>query len=112
MVTVVNYHRHSNAEGEEFFTLELRGDLEMVKSQSTGRHYATTKRCTVSSTFDENVCKMMVGKTMPGKIIKKEVEQYDYALPESGEIVQLTHRWEFQPEEVKERQLEKAVFED
>jgi hypothetical protein len=112
MVTVVNYHRHANAEGEEFFTLELRGDLEMVKSQKTGRFYATSKRCSVSSTFDESVCKMMIGKTIPGKIIKEEVEQYDYALPESGEIIQLKHRWVFQPEEVEERQLEQTVFEN
>ena len=112
MVTVVNYHRHSNAEGEEYFTLELRGDLEMVQSQSTGRFYASTNRCYVSSTFDENTCKLMIGKSIPGSIVKKEVEQYDYTVPESGEVIQLTHRWEFQPEVVEERKLEQAVFED
>ncbi|MGB0431556.1 MAG: hypothetical protein ACPGLV_13865 [Bacteroidia bacterium] len=112
MVTVVDYHCRENKDGEEFFTLELRGDLEMVQSQNTGKFYATTKRCSIVSTFDESVCEMMVGKTMPGTIVKVDVEPYEYAIPESGEVVKLAHRWEFAPESVRhvEPAMEKAVF--
>lgn len=112
MVTVVNYKQHEKADGDKFFTLELRGELEMVKSQKTGKFYATTKKCSIVSTFDEHVCKMMIGKSLPGSIVKKEVESYDYAIPESGEVIQLTHRWEYQHEEVKEPSVEQVVFQD
>lgn len=112
MVTVVDYHLRTNKDGEEFFTLELNGDLVMVKSQNTGKFYATTKRCSIVSTFTESVCKMMIGKTIPGEIVKVETEPYEYAIPESGEIIKLSHRWEYAPEGVKKKEptMEKAIF--
>lgn len=58
MVTIVDYHvRTSTKDGKEFIALELQGDFELVQSEQTGRFYATAKRCSVSSTFNEDTAK-------------------------------------------------------
>jgi hypothetical protein len=99
MVTVADYAIRQNAEGEDFVVLILQGDLEMVQSQETGRFYATARRCSISSTFNEAVAAQMVGKQIPGNIQKVECEPYEYVIPESGEVVKLSHRWEYVPEQ-------------
>ena len=99
MVTVADYAIRQNAEGEDFVVLILQGDLEMVQSQETGRFYATARRCSISSTFNEAVAAQMVGKQIPGNIQKVECEPYEYVIPESGEVVELSHRWEYVPEQ-------------
>ena len=107
MVTIVDFKERVNADGETFFALILEGDIEMVQSSETGRHYATARRSSISSTFTEERCKQLIGKQMPGSIKKITCEEYDYTLPETGEIIQLSHRYEYVPEE----QMEDAVFE-
>ncbi len=99
MVTVENYHVRTSKEGKSFISLELTGDLEMVQSTKNGRFYATVKRCFVSSTFTEAMAKRMLGKQMPGRIVKQEAEPYDYTLPETGEVIQLAHRYGYLPDE-------------
>jgi len=98
MVRIIDYKKRTNAEDEEFFVLVLQGGLEIVKSQETGRYYATAKSATMSSTFDENTCKSLIGEEIPGAIKKVETEPYEYAVPETGEVITLSHRWEFQKE--------------
>ena len=99
MVTVENFHVRTSKEGKSFISLELTGDLEMVQSSKNGRFYATMKRCFVSSTFTEAIAQRMLGKQMPGRIVKQEAEPYDYTLPETGEVIQLSHRYGYLPDE-------------
>jgi hypothetical protein len=100
MVTVIDYDIRKNASGEEFIALILEGDIEMVQSQETGRLYATTRRCSLSSTFDEPTAQRMIGKELPGSIQKVECESYDYVIPDTGEVIQLQHTWLYRQEEV------------
>ena len=112
MVTVENYHVRATKEGKSFISLELTGDLEMVQSTKNGRFYATMRRCFISSTFNETVAKRMLGKQMPGRIVKEASEPYDYTLPETGEVIQLSHRYGYLPEEthsMMQVQLEKEL---
>ena len=44
-------------DGTEVYLLEAQGGIEMVKSKETGLYYATSKKATVSTTFDEETCK-------------------------------------------------------
>lgn len=44
MVTVSDYAIRQNAAGENFVALILTGHLELVKSQTTGNFYATSKK--------------------------------------------------------------------
>lgn len=100
MVTVVGFNLRTQKEGEkkQYITLELEGDIEMVQSQQTGRHYATVRRCTVSSTFDPITAERMVGKQMPGNIVRVPCEAYDFVIEATGEKISLGYRWDFVPE--------------
>lgn len=97
MVTISNYKSATNAEGEAFFMLILLGGVESVQSKETGRFYLTAKKATISSTFDEATCQSLVGTKLPGSIIKEEVDPYDYVIPETGEEIQLSHRYSYNP---------------
>lgn len=99
MVTVSGYAVRQNQEGEPFVVLILQGDMEMIQSQKTGRFYATAKKCTISSTFSEQMAASQVGKQIPGKIIREECDPYDFVIPQSGEVVELNHRWIYVPQE-------------
>ena len=99
MVTVTNYKKKQAQDGKEFTVLELTGGVEMVQSQQTGRFYATIRKCTVSTTFDENIAKSLVGAKMPGKIVRMEAYPYEYTVESTGEVVTLMHRWSYVPEE-------------
>jgi len=98
MVKIANYRQLNNAEGKPFFTLELQGGLELVKSNSTGKFYATVRTASVSTTFDEATCVSMIGQELPGSIQKVECEPYEYVVASSGEKVQLTYSWTYMPE--------------
>ena len=92
MVTVTGYRVDETDEGDSYIRLVLAEDLTLIRSNSTGRHYATVRRCSISSSFDEQTSKLMVGKKLPGSIIKEDCEAYEYTL-ENGETVLLSHRW-------------------
>lgn len=108
MVTVNAYHIRQNNEGKPFIALELLGDLEMVQGSKTGRFYATAKKCTVGSTFTEEVAKTLVGKQLPGRIDRVQSEPYEYTIKESGEVITLTHSYAYVPDD-KPLVLEKAA---
>jgi len=95
MVKVIDYQKKENKDGEEFFLLVLQGGLQIVKSQETNRCYATMKQATMSTTFDEATCKSLIGEEIPGSIVKVECEPFEFVKPETGEIVTLSHRWEY-----------------
>lgn len=96
MVTIVDFKERTSGEGEQFYVLILQGGVEMVKSKETGRFYATAKRASISSTFDENTCKSLIGTTFPGSISREECDSYEYVIPETGEVLNLQHRWVYQ----------------
>ncbi len=97
MVTIVDYRKSTNSEGQDYFSLKLQGDIEMIQS-SSGSFYATAKTAFISSTFDEEGCKAMIGNKIPGSIEKEESEPYDYTIESTGEVIQLSHRYRFKPE--------------
>ncbi|MGC6413315.1 MAG: hypothetical protein ACON5K_01290 [Bacteroidia bacterium] len=98
MVTIVNFEKRQSKTGNEFFALILQGGVEMVRSVETGQFYATVKKCSVPSTLDEESCKMMLGSQLEGNIQKTSCEPYEYTVPETGEVIELSHRWTFVPE--------------
>lgn len=81
-----------------FVLLEISGGLEMVQSQGTGKFYATMRKCRVPSTFSVEVAKMLIGTTIPGTIVRVEVEAYEYVVPSTGEVIKLAHSYAYQPE--------------
>jgi hypothetical protein len=95
MVTITGYTKRQNAEGKEFYTLSLMGGVTLVKSSKTGNYYATAWKSSISSTFDEDVCKSLIGTKLQGIVTKVESDPYEYKIPSTGETVMLTHKYRF-----------------
>ena len=114
MVTIINYKTRTKEDGTEFYLLEVQGGLEMVQSKTTNQYYATAKKATLSTTFDEVTCKALIGTQMPGNITKMSTEPYQYTIRETGEVVSLEHRYMYLPDDVESdeekmaKQLEEA----
>jgi hypothetical protein len=77
MITIVDYKQRTNQDGEPFIALVLEGDMELVKSES-GRYYATARRTSIPSSFTEETCKRLIGRQMPGAIVKVTCDPYEY----------------------------------
>lgn len=108
MVTIVDTEQRTNSTtGEKFNVLILQGDLDIIQSAQTGRFYATAKKTSISATFSEAVCRTMIGRTLPGSVIKQACEPYDYVNKVTGEITQLDFRYGYSPSGSNED----AVFE-
>lgn len=99
MVKISNYALRKNKEGKHFLALELQGEVELIQSTQTGRFYATAKRCSISSTFTEEEAKALIGKQFPGRIERVNVDEYDFVLKETGEVIKLCHSYVYNPEE-------------
>lgn len=112
MVTIVDYKSYQSEDGKDFYGLQVQGGLEAVKSKETGRTYLTARKAMVPCTFDEATCQMLKGTQLPGSIKRVETEPYEYDIPESGEVVTLTHRFEYVGEDetiVKQNVVEKEL---
>ncbi len=109
MVTVNEVVRRQDAAGKEFFCLILNGDLEMIQSQKTGNYYATALKAGITTTFSENVCKSLIGKSLPGAIQRVEVEPYEFTIEETGEVITRTHRHKYNPKPMSVS-TEEAVY--
>lgn len=109
MVKVTGYQKRNSKEGNGYFVLELQADeLELIVSQKTGKHYATVKKCWMSCTFDEIVCNMMIGKSLPGSIKKEACEAFSFIDEDSGEEITMTYRNVYSP--VESQNYEQVVM--
>ena len=106
MLTVTNYKTRISKEGKEYLTLEIQGGLQMIQSQVNGRFYATVRKSSVTTTFGEDVAKSLIGSQIPGVIVRTECDPYEYTIQNTGEVVNLTHSWTYQPEGSTAPQLE------
>jgi len=97
MVQVTNFHEVETKEGKTFISLELTGGLELVQSQTTGKMYATVKKCRIPSTFDANIAKMMVGTQLDGDVVRVESDPYEYLNKRTQEIMTLQHSYAYRP---------------
>ena len=93
MVTIIDFVKRKNNKGDEFNALILQSGIEIVKSRETGRYYATAKRTSITSTFDDAMCQSLIGTQIPGSVQRVESQPYDFRVPGSGEVLKLTHRW-------------------
>lgn len=101
MVKIKNFKTAFNNEGKEFVMLQVQGDVEAVQSKQTGRMYLTVRTAMVPCTFDEATAEALIGTELPGRIEKVLTEEpYEYTVPETGEVVTLTHRFEYVADEI------------
>ena len=96
--TIIGYSLKVNREGKTFVNLELESDVTLVQSQETGKFYVTKKKCSITSTLDEQAAKSVIGTQLNGSIEKVDVQEYEYTVPTTGEVITLNHSWEFVPD--------------
>lgn len=109
MVRIINYKKRQAEDGREFFVLEINGGIEMVKSATTQQFYATSKKAYISSTFDEQTCKALIGTEMSGNVVKQECEPYEYVIKATGEVITLNHRYVYELEVATTSQQDKEI---
>jgi hypothetical protein len=98
MVRVIDYKIRLNGEGKPFVSLILQGGIEIVRS-ANGNAYATAKKASLATTFNEITCKSLIGSEMPGQIVKETCEPYQYTVEETGEVLMLSHRYVYVEQE-------------
>ena len=98
MVTVTNYSTRVRKDGTTFIALEISGGVELVQSNNTGKFYATVRKTSIPSTFDEAIAKGLIGSQMKGDVVRVQVDPYDFVDKRSGEIIKLQHSYAYQPE--------------
>jgi hypothetical protein len=107
-VKIVDYKIRMNGEGKPFLALILQGGIEIVRSVN-GNAYATGKKCSLATSFDEATAKSLIGSEMPGTIQREECEPYEFTVPESGEQLLLTHRYIYLDQEEPINQVAAGV---
>ena len=98
MVTVSAYALRKATDGHQFITLELTGGVEFVQSMQTGKHYATVRKCSMPTTFNETIAKGLIGTSYPGEIARVESDPYQYIIKETGEEITLNYSYQYVPE--------------
>jgi hypothetical protein len=115
MVRIIGFKKRETEDGKDFFVLELQGGVTMVRSKETGKFYVTANKATISSTFDEVTCQALIGTELEGKVEKVASEPYEYVVKESGEVITLTHRFEYVEDEkavTPKAEMSKTTFRD
>ncbi len=95
MIVIKDFKTIKKEDGESFNTLIVQGGVEPVKSQKTGKLYFTARKATVPTTFDQETCKSVIGTSFEGEIKKVMCDPYKYLIKDTGEEIELKHRWEF-----------------
>jgi hypothetical protein len=96
MVTVIGAEARKNAQGDLFMVLQLMGGMEMVKSSQSGKYYATARKTSIPSTFDEETAKSFIGTKLPGSIERVKCDPYNYVV-DGGEVVELEFSYQYNP---------------
>jgi hypothetical protein len=102
MVHVIDAVERTNGKGEKFISLILSGGIEFVKS-AANKFYATVRKTSIPCTLDLKHAKSMIGSKMPGSIIKRPCEEYEYTTPKGEQIVlNFTYEYSEQSDNMEE----------
>ena len=108
MVRVTDYKLRQSQEGKEFYAIILQGGIEIVKS-AAGSSYLKTNTVSMPTTFDEKTCIVLLDSQLPGSIQKVFTEPYEYTIQETGEVILLSHRFEYCEEQMPTVEFSKLV---
>ena len=100
MVTISSFEQRKNKKNEEFNVLILQGNAEVVISKETGKPYLTARKTSIPCTFDENMAKTMLGKELPGEILKMDCDEYDFLVPGTKQKIKLAYTYVYSAEPV------------
>ncbi len=100
MVTITSFEQRKNKKNEEFNVLILQGNAEVVISKETGKPYLTARKTSIPCTFDENMAKTMLGKELPGEILKMDCDEYEFLIPGTNKKIKLGYTYIYSTEPV------------
>ena len=89
MVTVTGFNERQRKDGTTFIALDITGGVELIQSSTTGRYYATVRKCSIPSTFSKQVAESIIGQRLPGEIVKVICEPYQFTNSRTGEVLTL-----------------------
>lgn len=96
MSVIINgFQVKKNKRGEEFVVLNLMSEPIMEKSPSTGNYFISTCKANVVASFDASVAGKIVGKELPGTIIKKDCDPYTYTVKGTGKQITMTYSYQY-----------------
>lgn len=93
-VKISGFTPRESQDGKQFIALTLQGGIEIVKS-ANGNTYVTVRKVSVPTTFDAETAMAMLGSELPGSIEKVQCEPYEYTIQQTGEVITLTHKYEY-----------------
>ncbi|MFN6375534.1 MAG: hypothetical protein ACK4YD_10225 [Chitinophagia bacterium] len=102
MVSVTGYAERTRKDGSKFIALEITGGVELIQSSTSGRFYATVRKCSIPSTFNAIVAEAMIGQKLPGEVVKVITEPYEFVNPRTGELMKLQHSFAYQADSKQE----------
>lgn len=98
MVTILDFKTRTKQDGEKFNVLILQGAAEVHKSQSNGKSILSLRKTSIITSLDDEACKSLIGTKLPGSIEKVPVEEYNYQIPGTDEMIKLNYSYEYNPE--------------
>ena len=99
MVTVTGFNERQRKDGTTFIALDITGGVELIQSSTTGRYYATVRKCSIPSTFSKQVAESIIGQRLPGEIVKVICEPYQFTNTRTGEVLTLQHSYAYRPKD-------------
>jgi hypothetical protein len=94
-VTIHGYQVKKNKRGEEFVVLNLMSEPVMERSTNTGNFFANIYKANIVASFGADTAKLMIGKELPGTIIKKECDPYTYTVKATGKEIIMTYSYQY-----------------
>jgi hypothetical protein len=82
---------------EQYNVIVLLGNVEILKSKSTGKPYLTAKKVTMPTTLTSQQAEELVGTNLPGAIEKVDCPEYEIKMPGSNKKVRISHTFQFAP---------------
>jgi hypothetical protein len=82
---------------EQYNLIVLLGNVEVLKSKSTGKPYLTAKKVTMPTTLTSDQAEELVGTSLPGEIEMVDCPEYEIKMPGSNKKVRINHSFQFVP---------------
>ena len=79
--------------------LSSQGGIEMVCQKNSVAIMPQPSRQASQAHSMKPLAKALVGTKLPGKIARIRCDPYEYTIKETGEVITLTHRWAYNPNE-------------
>jgi hypothetical protein len=82
---------------EEYNVVVLQGNVEIQKSQSSGKFYLGSKTISIPTTLNQNEAKKLIGSSISGEIVKVDCPEYLVPVPNSTRKLKINHTFEYSP---------------